>query len=355
MPTSNSSSKHSKSQLEHETKLANESWAKKVYLYATMAVLFPLLEMLYFTLFFLLTLYLTPPLYRIIHVLYLTNMYLVIDGAPDWTGNNIFAKWCRNSKVNMWFRNLGFWDSSKEYFNAELIKTAPLPPSTNHLLCYHPHGIISMGLQVSLGMESLKFSTLYPGVNRHVATLVASFKIPLFREWILAHGFISCGSSTLKKVLTTPNSSVVLVPGGANEALYSRPGKFKVHLKGRKGFCRIALQTGSTVVPVVGFGENEVYDTVGNEGGGFGGWLYRWQVKLMKTFSFSFPIMTHILPRRERIVVVVGAPIGGGGEKIDDPTQEQIDELHGKYCEALEKLWNDHKDEYGKGVEFEIA
>ena len=328
-------------------------------------VLFPLLEMIYFTLFFIYLLY-TYPLLRPFLLLYLTNMYLVLDGAPSWSGSNPLSKFYRNPTVHDFFRSLPFWDWSRLYFNASLIKTSPLNPAANHLLCYHPHGIISMGLQTSLGMDACNFKSNFPGINRHVATLVASFKIPLFREWILLHGFVSCGSETMRKILTTPNASLVLVPGGANEALYSHPGTFKAHIMRRRGFCRIALQTGCALVPVLGFGENELYYTIDNEGDGVGGWVYKWQVWGMKKLSFSFPIMTHLLPRREKIVVVVGGPIGGPydesgmimkGEvkRIEEPTTEEIDELHGRYVKGLEELWNKHKDEYGKGIKFECA
>ncbi|GMH68303.1 hypothetical protein TrRE_jg5716 [Triparma retinervis] len=289
-------------------------------------------------------------------------MLFVLDGSPDWSSSHPLARFYRNPKVHDFFRSLPLWSWSRLYFNAELVKTTDLDPSVNHLMCYHPHGIISMGLQTSLGMDACSFKSAFPGINRHVATLVASFKIPLFREWILLHGFVSCSSPTMKKVLSTPKASLVLVPGGANEALYSHPGTFKVHIKRRKGFCRVALQAGAALVPVVGFGENELYHTLDNGGGGMGGGLYKAQVWAMKRMSFSFPIMTHLLPRREKIVVVVGEPIGGpydqkGRERkiIENPTQEEIDQLHKRYVEGLEKLWNDHKDEYGKGIKFENA
>jgi len=37
------------------------------------------------------------------------------------------------------------------------------------------------------------------------------------------------------------------------------PGTFNVVLGRRKGFVRLALQTGSSLVPVVSFGENDLF------------------------------------------------------------------------------------------------
>ncbi len=40
------------------------------------------------------------------------------------------------------------------------------------------------------------------------------------------------------------------------------PGTFNVVLGRRKGFVRLALQTGSSLVPVVSFGENDMFQVV---------------------------------------------------------------------------------------------
>ena len=52
----------------------------------------------------------------------------------------------------------------------------------------------------------------------------------------------------------------------------------------RKGFVRIALQTGAKLVPVIGFGENDLYDV--KEPGPIRLWLQRWSKTL---FGFTLP------------------------------------------------------------------
>ena len=210
-----------------------------------------------------------------------------------------------------------------------------------------------MGLQASLALSSCDFEGKFPGISRSVATLVASFKIPFFREWILCNGFISCSKRTL---LTHLNSgkSVVLVPGGAQEALHTNPGRFKLHLLQRKGFVRVALLSGASLVPCLGFGENEMFKCVDNESGSyFASRLYKVQVYLMKRFTFSFPILTHILPKRVKVAVVVGSAIDV--PKVAEPTQEQVEKYHGLYVEALKKLYEDHKAYYGNGIELSLV
>lgn len=52
----------------------------------------------------------------------------------------------------------------------------------------------------------------------------------------------------------------------------------------RKGFVRIALQTGAKLVPVIGFGENDLYDV--QEPGPLRLWLTKWAKTL---FGFTLP------------------------------------------------------------------
>lgn len=53
----------------------------------------------------------------------------------------------------------------------------------------------------------------------------------------------------------------MLAIGGATESLYCKPHTCDLVLHRRKGFVRIAVQTGASLVPVLNFGENELYNT----------------------------------------------------------------------------------------------
>lgn len=47
--------------------------------------------------------------------------------------------------------------------------------------------------------------------------------------------------------------------GGAEEALEARPGHNVLTLRHRKGFIKVALQTGAQLVPMYSFGENNLF------------------------------------------------------------------------------------------------
>ncbi len=49
------------------------------------------------------------------------------------------------------------------------------------------------------------------------------------------------------------------VSGGAAEALDARPGNHILTLQNRRGFVRIALETGAYLIPVYSFGENDLF------------------------------------------------------------------------------------------------
>lgn len=88
-------------------------------------------------------------------------------------------------------------------------------------------------------------------------TLTLTFRVPFFREWLLAHGLVSCGRKTcvIKHVVTSchiwtcrcnavltsadKGKGIMLVVGGAAESLDARPGNLDLVLKGRKGFVKV--------------------------------------------------------------------------------------------------------------------
>lgn len=187
------------------------------------------------------------------------------------------------------------------------------------------------------------------------------FWVPFFRDWLLANGFCSANKSTLKSRLVN-QESLVLIPGGASEALHAHAKQMKFTILKRKGFIKLALETRASIVPVIGFGENDVFDTlyVGNEqvsttttktnNSSSGGTappkflatsLWKVQKALKQVFSFSTPILTNPIPHRRPIHVVIGKPIQF------DASSQTVDQCHALYLDALRKLYEGHKTAYG--------
>ena len=51
------------------------------------------------------------------------------------------------------------------------------------------------------------------------------------------------------------------------------------------------------------------------------------------------------LAHRKKITIVVGKPMPV--EKVEEPSSEQIKNLHAKYVEELQKLYNEYNPVYG--------
>lgn len=142
----------------------------------------------------------------------------------------------------------------------------------------------------------------------------------------------------------------MLIVGGAQEALYARPGNYRFVINKRKGFVKIAIQTGAALVPVLSFGENDLLEQPSNNPGT---WIRAYQ-EFVKKWTGIAPIFIYgrgfweksfgLLPYRRQITTVVGAPIIVS--KNSNPTPEEVDEIHAKFIDAIIKLFNGYKDKY---------
>lgn len=246
------------------------------------------------------------------------------------------------------------------YFPVRLIKTAELHPSKNYILGCHPHGIMCHSHFVNLGTEGSGWSKLFPAIRPYLCVLSGQFMFPIFREYFLMSGAIEVSKASIKWVLTKEGTgnAVGIVVGGAAEALDAVPGRFVVNVKNRKGFVRMALKYGASLVPLFSFGENNIYTQVDNPEGSR---LRRAQNFLTRVFGFSPPIFHGrgifnytfgLLPYRRPIYTVVGKPIDV--DKVVEPTKEEVDRLHQRYIQELTQLFDEHKVEYGSSKEAKL-
>lgn len=164
-------------------------------------------------------------------------------------------------------RRSSVWSLFASYFPARLHRSAELPATRKYIFGYHPHGIISHGAFASFATEALGFSQLFPGITNTLLTLDSNFRVPLYRDYALAMGLASVSRESCENLLTRggPNNegmgrAITIVVGGARESLDSSPNSLKLVLKRRKGFVKLAIRTGADLVPVLGFGENDLYE-----------------------------------------------------------------------------------------------
>ncbi|KAL8901626.1 MAG: hypothetical protein Q9192_000444 [Flavoplaca navasiana] len=269
-------------------------------------------------------------------------------------------------------RSLPIWSLFASYFPARLHRSSRLEPTRKYIFGYHPHGIISHGAFATFATEACGFSTLFPGITNTLLTLDSNFRVPFYRDYALAMGLASVSRESCENILTKggPNGegmgrAITIVVGGARESLDAQPhSHLRLVLKRRKGFIKLAIRTGADLVPVLAFGENELYEQITSDSHPF---VHKFQLMVKKCMGFTVPLFhargvfnydVGLMPYRKPLNVVVGRPIKvvqvRKGEKVDE---SYVEELHAAYVTELERIWEEWKDVFGvdKGVELKIV
>uniref|UniRef100_A0A183C0G7 diacylglycerol O-acyltransferase n=1 Tax=Globodera pallida TaxID=36090 RepID=A0A183C0G7_GLOPA len=172
---------------------------------------------------------------------------------------------------------------------------------------------------------------------------------------------ISCDRESIEYVLSRPEkgNAVALVVGGSREVYEAHPTKHRLVLATRKGFVRLAIKHGASLVPIYLFGETNTCD-------------YSVIQRIKKFENLFFPtgqgllasllpkewfeklpgwFRVGLLPHRRRIVTVVGVPIEI--EQNPEPSEEYVSQVHAEYCSKLLELFNTHKTTVG-GLEDDV-
>lgn len=248
------------------------------------------------------------------------------------------------------FKRLAVWRYAASFYPAKIIKTAELDPEGNYIFAAHPHGIFCSSLFLAFATEGMNFSKIFPGIDVHFLTLVGHFKLPLVRDYILLHGMLDCSRDTCKRVLTGGTGrSIALAVGGALESLHVTPGTIDIIVKRRQGFVRLAAETGASIVPVISFGENDLFTAKIVPPESAFGKFQKWG---LKNIGITSPKFSWAGPHQVPINMVFGAPLKVpkfAGDIFSLEGKKLVTEYHAQYLTALQKLYDDSKNEYDAG------
>lgn len=230
----------------------------------------------------------------------------------------------------------------------------PVRTGKQYIFGYHPHGIIGMGAMGGVLTEGANWSKLFPGIPVSILTIANQFQVPLFREYIKSLGLASVSRRSCTALLNK-GQSICIVLGGAQESLLARPGAMDLVLNKRKGFVKLAMAApGTSLVPIFGFGENDLYDQVSNAPTSK---LFQIQTYLKNLLRFTLPLIHArgifnldfgIIPYSRPLNLVVGKPIEIPA--IQNPSDAQVAYYHGLYVDAVEQLFEAHKDQFHKDL-----
>ncbi|KAL5335520.1 diacylglycerol acyltransferase [Aspergillus crustosus] len=260
------------------------------------------------------------------------------------------------SRRSDFLRSLPIWRLVASYFPLTLYRTTPLPPNHKYIFGYHPHGILSHGAFAAFATESLSFSSLFPGIENSLLTLDSNFRVPIYRDYLSLLGMNSVSRSSCENILNTGGTdnkgtgkAITIVIGGAQESLEAIPNTMRLVLRNRKGFAKLAIRTGASLVPVLAFGETDLYTmTAEFDPKTVSG---RVQQTFKRIFGLTVPFLYSrapykldfgVTPHRRPVNIVVGRPIEV--RTMEDPVEEgYLDEVHQKYVQELERVWFEWK------------
>jgi hypothetical protein len=266
-------------------------------------------------------------------------------------------------------RRSKLWSAFASYFPARLHRTVPLEPHRKYIFGYHPHGIISHGAFAAFATEALGFADLFPGITNTLLTLDTNFRIPLYRDWALALGLASVSKESIENILSKGGTNgegmgraVTIVVGGARESLNAEPHTLRLVLNSRKGFIKIAIRQGADLVPVLAFGENDLYEQLDGEARP---WIHKTQMLVKKVAGFTIPLFhargifnydVGLMPYRRAMNIVVGRPIQVTQQGANDGhvSEEYLNEVHERYCTELLRLWDEYKNTFAKDRQAEL-
>lgn len=206
-----------------------------------------------------------------------------------------------------------------------------------YIFMWHPHGVFP---------SSIYFHTQTQLTNwpKHLPSKLSVFSnlqwLPFTTEVFQETNMIPSDYHPMKKALES--SSISLFPGGMREMLYEDT----TILEKRRGIFKLALETGIPLVPVLSKGEAELSRACK---------LPEWIQGAMKPFDMCIPIptwksFTKIMgicqnQLKDPVYTIIGDPIPV--EKVEEPSEQQIEDLKQKYIDSLKKMY---KKEIGRDL-----
>eukprot|EP00574_Skeletonema_japonicum_P009613 CAMPEP_0201735832 /NCGR_PEP_ID=MMETSP0593-20130828/38114_1 /ASSEMBLY_ACC=CAM_ASM_000672 /TAXON_ID=267983 /ORGANISM="Skeletonema japonicum, Strain CCMP2506" /LENGTH=337 /DNA_ID=CAMNT_0048229455 /DNA_START=1304 /DNA_END=2314 /DNA_ORIENTATION=- len=250
-------------------------------------------------------------------------------------------------------RQIGWWmiAQSEKYFGLKTIvedEQALLKVSEGNrgaIYAMEPHDV--------LPFAAFSFNPIInriPG-GRNICFMVSSsvFRVPFLRQVYSWAGSLPVDKETFLSRLSA-GKAVAFVPGGVHECFLLDPKKPRdlvLYLRNRKGFIKLALQTGSPIVPVFSFHVKGSYTYYWQPRGRLLEAWSRWAgyIPLLFFGRWNIPLF---IPRANKLTVVIGRPIHIPKEG-SHVSRDIVDKYHEMFLKEMEALFERHKKIEGYG------
>jgi len=217
-----------------------------------------------------------------------------------------------------------------------IIKNPKHVPEGRCIFMWHPHGAFNLSNFFHNGTSY----TNWPVLNTPIKPTAINFLawLPFGLEFFEEFNAIPADYFSMKKALE--NNSITVAPGGMREMLY----KDSTILSKRRGIFKMALETGTPLVPIISKGEEGLYSII-EVPSWIQDFLGKYDVCVGIPNYKSVVKMLSLLanPLKDPVVSVIGTPLAV--ERVELPSEAQISELRERYILSLKALY---KSEVGK-------
>lgn len=158
------------------------------------------------------------------------------------------------------------------------------------------------------------------------------FKIPVLRQFFMDLGIVLAKPETGRALLER-EEIVTIMPGGSREAFKSSRERYRLMWKRRRGFVRLAMQTGTPIIPAVCIGNDELYHVF------FDGYesserIYGKEALL----PITLPVGLGPLPLPAKLTHYIGKPIRFRYTPEDAEDPEKVGRLHRRVMGSMREL-----------------
>lgn len=184
--------------------------------------------------------------------------------------------------------------------------------------------------QVSSQEPCTDKSLLNHNTNMFFGVTSTLLAVPIVRNVLGLLGLVSATKSILKEILMQGDHIALLVGGVQEVCLGTYNHKDILYLNKRKGFLKLAMETGSGVVPVYCFGENRLFKHTYKIILDFWKVVNRY-IKIGAPFPVCGPFNL-MIPYRGELLLLFGKP-------LFPQKDESLDQFHARYVSQLEALF----------------
>jgi hypothetical protein len=196
---------------------------------------------------------------------------------------------------------------------------------------FHPHGVCSL----AHAFHIVGNITDWPNKNIRAAVHTLMTSMPFVKDFH-NNRIVRSTYDAMKGVLLDGKSLSVAL-GGLSETRYLDAKKITAIVRSRKGIFKMALETGTPIIPVITYGENKIYQKMDSRISDLFEYLFKIHIPIPTLASIKSWFQIYREPLRDKIETYLGAAIEVGEPRA--PTDQEVAKLRDAYVEGLRDLY----------------